>query len=310
MSETPHAGDRADREQAAAPPDRFEHVAAGYDRWIGWGPRLARELPFLLASLPRPATASVPGSADAPGGAGLLDVGCGTGAHAIALASAGHAVAGLDPSPAMLDEACRAEARAREEGRLRPEATLRWEQADITDPAILPDRTFQGVMAIGNSLLALGDEEAVTRGLRTMVRLVAPGGVLILQYLNGTRIRREGRLAVKAAEPGPSHAGPVAGAADPVASSAETRDTAPEIWLRHHFEAGGGLYFHSYVLRRQGGAWKAEVRRERLVDLPPERILPMLSPRFERVQVLDGLSEREFSAQDSDAVGIRATNRR
>lgn len=282
--------DRAGPDAAGA--DRFEHVAAGYDRWIGWGPRLARELPFLLASLPRPAAA----------GARILDIGCGTGAHAIALASAGYPVTGLDQSPAMLEEARRAENRARAEGRLPPEATLRWEQGDITEPAILRGSTFQGVTVIGNSLLALGEEDAVLRGLQRMIQLVAPGGVLILQYLNGTRIRRQGRLAVKAAEAG-------SGATDP-GGTAQTVGGAPQIWLRHHFEAGNNLYFHSYVLHQQEGVWKAEVRRERLVDLPPETIRELLAPHFERVQILAGLSEREFSAEESDAVGVRAAGRR
>lgn len=296
----------SEKSQASAQPDRFEHVAAGYDRWIGWGPRLEREMPFLLASLPERPTDQ------AAGALALLDVGCGTGAHAIALAAAGCEVTGLDQSPAMLEEARRAEARARAEGRLSPEAVLRWEQGDITDPTMLPGRTYQAVLAIGNSLLALGDEEAVRRGLESLVRLVAPGGVLVLQYLNGARIRRSGRLVVKAAEPGaapPATSGTApAPAVGPESGSAGP--TAPQIWLRHHFEAGDSLYFHSYVLRREANGWKAEVSRERLVDLPPQKVLPALTPHFERVEVLDGLSEREFSTEASDAVGIRARGAR
>jgi len=250
-----------------------------------------------LASLPeRPA--------DRPAGAvALLDVGCGTGAHAIALAAAGCDVTGLDQSPAMLEEARRAETLARAEGRLNPEAVLRWEQGDVTGRAILPGRTYQAVLAIGNTLLAFGDEEAVMRGLQGMIRLVASGGVLILQYLNGARIRRNGRLVVKADEPGP----------DPtalgVSESGSAGGPAQQIWLRHHFEAGDRLYFHSYVLHREAGVWKAEVHRERLVDLPPDTVLSLLASHFERVQVLDGLSEREFSPEGSDAVGILATGR-
>jgi len=287
-SSNPAAGD------GTRPPDRFEHVAAGYDRWIGWGPRLEREMPFLLASLPERPTDR------AAGAPALLDVGCGTGAHAIALAAAGYDVIGLDQSPAMLEEARRAEATARADGRLRPEARLHWQQGDITDPGLLAGRAYQAVLAIGNSLLALGDEALVLRGLHAMLRSLAPGGTLILQYLNGTRIRREGRLAVKAAD---ADLSPESGSTDPGAP-------APRIWLRHHFEAGGSLHFHSYVLRREAGVWKAAVQRERLVDLPPQKVLAILAPRFEHVEALDGLSERAFSAEASDAVGIRARGAR
>lgn len=273
------------RDEGAQPADedRFERVAANYDRWVEWGPRLEKEMPFLLSSLP-PETPDGP----YPGSVGgILDVGCGTGAHAIALAAAGHRVVGLDRSESMLEQARAAESRAHERIAARP---VQWVAGDVSDPAVLPGRWFRGVLALGNVLLAFGDEKAVASGLESMVRSVAPGGMLILQYLNGAKIRQGGRLVVK--------------------SSGTQADAGEEVWLRHHFEAGGDLYFHSYILKREDGKWAVEVTGDRLVDLPPDRILPALKPRFDRVEFFDGLGERPFDPATSDAIGVRARGRK
>jgi SAM-dependent methyltransferase len=282
------AGSDHDRPAGSEAEDRFAPLAAQYDRWIGWGPRLAKEMPFLVASLPRARQdLGLPTGMD-----GVLDIGCGTGAHTLALAGEGFSVTGLDFSAAMLEQARAAEAEARRTegpaGKLRVE----WIQGDITDPQLLTDRWFRGVMALGNTLLAVGDEAAVRRALHSMIRLVAPGGVLILQYLNGTRIRAGGRLVIKSAP-----------------ASVDSPDQE-ELWLRHHFEAGGDLFFHSYVLRRAGEGWTAEVTGDRLLDLLPETVKSLLDPHFDRVEFFDGLSGQPFRAEESDAVGVRASGRR
>jgi SAM-dependent methyltransferase len=267
----------------ATPEDRFASLAARYDGWIDWEPRLRKELPFLLDSLP-PAQAGL-----LPELSGILDVGCGTGAHAIALAAAGYHVTGLDLSQAMLEQARSAEERSRQEGRLSGDGSLRWAAGDITDPAAMRDRWFRAVLALGNALLSLGEEGRVLQGLQSMVRLVAPGGILILQYLNAEKIRRQGRLAVKAAP---------------------ASDQGQEIWLRHHFEAGGEIYFHSYVLRPEKEGWAAEAKCQRMLDLSPEKAAGQLKPHFDRVEFFDGLSGREFSLEASDSLGVRASGRR
>jgi len=252
--------------------DRFAQVAANYDRWVNWEPRLRKEMPFLTATL--------------PAGATLLDVGCGTGAHALALAASGYRVTGLDQSESMLEQA-----RAAAKAAVAQSATVEWVAGDILDPAVLPGRGFDAVLALGNALLSFGDDQKVEEGLRAMVERVNPGGVLILQYLNGTRIRQGGRLVVKAQDP-------------------EGTGRPGEIWLRHHFVAGDDLYFHSYVLRPEGSAWTAEVRGDRLVDLTPERILPLLAPRFQAVEFFEGLSGGPFRPLESDAVGVVAKGKR
>jgi SAM-dependent methyltransferase len=264
--------------QPPDPDDRFSRVAANYDQWIDWGPRLGKEMPFLLASLP-PGIETAEGPFSGTIG-GILDVGCGTGAHAIALAAAGHRVVGLDLSAAMLEQAKAAEARSHERHPARP---VEWVQGDVGDATVLPARWYRGVLALGNVLLAFGNEKAVQDGLEAMVRSVAPGGMLVLQYLNGARIRAEGRLVVKSGK---------------------------EIWLRHHFEAGGELYFHSYVLKPNGAEWTAEVQMDKLVDFPPERVLGVLASRFDRIEFCDGLNDRPFDPLKSDAVGVRASGRR
>lgn len=246
--------------------DRFASVAGGYDRWVGWEPRLKKELPFLLASLPRGGT--------------VLDVGCGTGAHARALAAAGYRVTGLDASAAMLEQA-----------RAVPDSPpVEWIEADIGDARALGDRAFDAVLALGNVLPAFGDADAVRRGVDAMLARTAPGGVLILQYLNGERIRRQGRLVVKTfTEPG----------------------AAPQdaIWIRHHFEAAGRLFFNSYRIRKHEGVWTAEADAHEYVDYPREEIVPRLRTAFAVVEVFSGLTGAPFDAVNSDSLGVRATGR-
>lgn len=64
-----------------------------YDRFVNWERRLAYELPFIEAQL------------QAVGARRVLDVACGTGRHALALARRGYDVVGADLSAAMIERA-------------------------------------------------------------------------------------------------------------------------------------------------------------------------------------------------------------
>jgi SAM-dependent methyltransferase len=250
--------------------DRFASVAAHYDRWVGWEPRLKKEMPLLTARIPPGAT--------------VLDAGCGTGAHARALAAAGYRVTGADASVAMLAQARAAEA---QNTGLPSAPAVEWVECDITDAAALGGRRFEAVLALGNVLPAFGDAEAVHRGLVALVARTLPGGTLILQYLNGERIRAQGRLVAKGSE-----------------------NEQDAIWLRHHFEAGGKLWFHSYQLRRGEGGWTAEVRAHEYNDLPAAEATALLQQLFERVELHDGLTGTLFDPLESDSLGVLATGRR
>lgn len=116
----------------------FDQHAPLYDDNV-FTKNTAAEIEFLLNELSLPA------------GAAILDVGCGTGRHAVELATHGYAVTGLDISPGMLAEAAkRAEAAGVE---------VEWIQADASQFSLPPK--FDAVIGLcegGLGLLAQGDD--------------------------------------------------------------------------------------------------------------------------------------------------------
>ncbi len=68
----------------------FDIVAVAYENTIDWKARLSNEIPMLLKQL------------DRTGGDRVLDLACGTGRHAVALAHAGARVVGIDNSREMI----------------------------------------------------------------------------------------------------------------------------------------------------------------------------------------------------------------
>jgi SAM-dependent methyltransferase len=114
-------------------------------------------------------------------GANLLDVPCGEGRHAIALARAGHRVCGVDLTPAMLD---RARAAARSAG-----VAVEWRLADMR--ALPPLGPFDGAFCLGNSFPDV-DRGGARRFLRGVGAALRPGGRLLL-HTNAVYESIEGR---------------------------------------------------------------------------------------------------------------------
>jgi SAM-dependent methyltransferase len=131
-----------------------------------------REAAFLLGLLELPERATV------------LDIGCGTGRHAVELARAGLAVTGLDISPGMLREARKAAGAAG--------VQLELVQADATQFDL--GRVFDAAVCLceGSFGLLIGDDpfEHDAAVLRRAFAALRPGAPFVLTALNGFRMVR------------------------------------------------------------------------------------------------------------------------
>jgi SAM-dependent methyltransferase len=124
-----------------------------------------------------------------PPGSGILDIGCGTGRHAVELARRGYRVTGVDLSAGMLAEARRAAEAAGVQVELIHGDATQYRADRLFDAAIcLCEGAF--------SLLAPDDdpwqhEQAILRNIHDALK---PGAPFILTALNGMRhIRRLGQ---------------------------------------------------------------------------------------------------------------------
>ncbi len=171
-------------EDDSAPRDTtalYEGLGAAYDAMVDWAGRLEREWPFLSRYF------------EAAGVRTVLDVGCGTGGHAIRFAQAGLQVVGADPSQAMV-----AQARKNSAGISGVEFIV----AGFGHLQETVGSGFDAVTCLGNTLphvLSAPELRATLQDIRGVLR---PGGLLILQQLNYDRIisRRQRYLGVSSGQ--------------------------------------------------------------------------------------------------------------
>ncbi|MFX1341318.1 MAG: class I SAM-dependent methyltransferase [Promethearchaeota archaeon] len=150
----------------------FEDLALIYDQAIDWEQRLAREIPFLSKIIRNNSNARI------------LDLACGSGRHAVALAAQGHEVTGLDLSPQMIEAA---KHHAKEKG-----VVAQFFLADMRQMTALLECPFDLIICLGNSLALLPTLTDVQHTLTDIHQLLIDGGLFVSQTLNFEEIRQTG----------------------------------------------------------------------------------------------------------------------
>ena len=117
-----------------------------------------------------------------------LDVACGTGLYALALARMGLRVVGSDASRAMLNQARRT---ARREG-----LDITWVHSTMQELGERIEGGFDAVLCMGNSIPHLLEDADLEAALRAFHRLVRPGRAVVVQLLNYARILERGERIV------------------------------------------------------------------------------------------------------------------
>lgn len=147
----------------------YDRLAPLFDVMTDWAKRLSVEGPFLRRMLEGIDARSV------------LDVACGSGGHALALAGWGYRVVGADASPAMIALA-RAKAAAVENATFHVAGL-----GGLTGRFPL----FDAALCLGNSLPHLLTEADLQAALVDLAACLRPGGLLILHNLNYDRRWRD-----------------------------------------------------------------------------------------------------------------------
>ncbi|HSQ16831.1 MAG TPA: class I SAM-dependent methyltransferase [Anaerolineales bacterium] len=253
----------------------YEDFSADYDRFVDWAGRLRFELPFLEAQL---------SSAGAGEGARVLDAACGTGQHVLALVGRGFAAAGADLSPAMIEKARQNAAQA---GRW-----ARFEAAGFGELAqTFGQYSFNALLCLGNSLPHLLSPGALQEALLDFSRVLAPGGLLILQNRNFDAVMRTRQRWM-----------------EPQAQREGAREW---LFLRFYdFEADGLITFNILSLRREGDApWTQQVHTTRLRPLLWDELVAALEAAgFDGVERFGSLGGEAFDPASSGNLVIKAWN--
>jgi len=194
----------------------YDALAAEYDLFVDWSARLACEMPFLLKWLERRNVSSV------------LDVACGTGHHALDLARRGYRVTGVDISQQMINRATE----------LAGQETLdvRFERAALGELDARMPGPFEAILCLGNSLPHLVSEDALAKALQDLSRVLAPGGLILIQMRNFDRVLAESQRFM--------------------APQTVRRGDEEWLFLRFYDMDGQRLRFNMVRLyRRSGGEW-------------------------------------------------------
>lgn len=210
-------------------------------------------------------------------GSRVLDLACGTGTLAVALAERGHTVLGIDLDAAMI-------ARARQKAGNLPVCFRIGDMLGRIGPA----GGFGAVLCLGNSLAHLDSEERVAALLKTCRRLLVPGGLLLLGIVNVERFagRKEADLPL---------------------IERQTGEGVIRFRRRYTFTAGSPhLHFHSLLTLGEGAEALRLENSISLLVLPGRRLLRLVAAAgFSDISCRGGYSDLRFTP-DAPALVLEA----
>jgi SAM-dependent methyltransferase len=116
-----------------------------------------------------------------PGAERVLDIGCGTGGHAIEMAQRGYDVTGIDESQDMINIALE---KAKKAG-----VTIDFRCIDFDDLSVISE--FQAAYCLGYTFLYMTTYANVASFFETVHRVLLPQGVFLLDFINGWSLIEE-----------------------------------------------------------------------------------------------------------------------
>jgi SAM-dependent methyltransferase len=248
----------------------YDAFSVDYDYFVDWPGRLAAELAFIEGHLQARKARSV------------LDVACGTGMHALALAERGYEVVGVDLSAGMIK---RARANATAAG-----MDVVFEIAGFgTLAQTLAETDFDALLCLGNSLPHLLEPDELAKALADFAACLRRGGLLLIQNRNFDVVlaRRDRWMPLQA-----------------------HHELGKEwLFLRFYdFEADGRLTFNVLTLRREGvGEWDQHLTSTKLWPLTQEELREALEANgFEAITCWGDMQGASFDPETSGNLIVSA----
>ena len=258
----------------------YDDFSRDYDRFVNWDERLKVEMPFLKETLHT--SKQVRGHSPR-----VLDAGCGTGMHAIALATEGFQAAGADISGEMIRQAKTNTEMANKAVEFKPAGFGELAKA-FSDSAHFP---FDGLICLGNSLPHMLSKEAISGALADMANCLCSGGVLLIQNRNFDAVMKEKQRWL---------------------GTQSYREGEKEwVFLRFYdFDADGLITFNIVRLFRQGDSpWSEAHSTTRLYPLLQDTLIGLIADTgFESITCFGKMDNEPFNPAASGNLVVRAVN--
>lgn len=251
----------------------YDSFSDTYDHFVNWSQRLAYEMAFIQRQLVT------------VGAHRVLDVACGTGWHAIALAQAGYEVMGADLSANMIE-------RARHNAAKMAVHQVHFVVAGFGQLRQAVDGRYDAVLCLGNSLPHVLTDAQLDATLADFAAVLRPGGLLLIQDRNFDAVMRTRNRWMT--------------------PQWYRQEGQEQLFVRFYdFNADGTLTFNVLILERLGdAAWTQRAEATLLRPWRSEELRGALEVNsFEDCAFYGDMAGSPFEATNSNDVVITAHRR-